>query len=41
MAGWYTRNVDTYFADRPELLTKVMYGNAHTLLPRLAVNTAA
>jgi predicted TIM-barrel fold metal-dependent hydrolase len=41
MAGWYTRNVDTYFADRPELLTKVMHGNAHTLLPRLAVNTAA
>jgi hypothetical protein len=34
-------DVDTYFADRPELLTKVMYGNAHTLLPRLAVNTAA
>jgi predicted TIM-barrel fold metal-dependent hydrolase len=41
MAGWYTRNVDTYFADRPEVLTKVMHGNAHTLLPRLAVNTAA
>jgi predicted TIM-barrel fold metal-dependent hydrolase len=41
MAGWYTRNVDAYFADRPELLTKVMHGNAHALLPRLAVNVAA
>jgi predicted TIM-barrel fold metal-dependent hydrolase len=41
MAGWYTRNVDAYFADRPELLAKVMDGNAHALLPRLAVNVAA
>jgi 6-methylsalicylate decarboxylase len=40
MAGWYTNNVDTYFADRPDLHTQVMRGNAHTLLPRLAVNTA-
>ncbi|MDT5126760.1 MAG: 6-methylsalicylate decarboxylase [Mycobacterium sp.] len=41
MAGWYTHNVDAYFADRPELLTKVMHGNAYTLLPRLAVSAAA
>jgi 6-methylsalicylate decarboxylase len=41
MAGWYTTNVDTYFADRPEVLAQVMHGNAHTLLPRLSVTTAA
>jgi predicted TIM-barrel fold metal-dependent hydrolase len=41
MAGWYTTNVDAYFAERPDVLAKVMHGNAHTLLPRLAVNTAA
>ncbi|MDT5094663.1 MAG: 6-methylsalicylate decarboxylase [Mycobacterium sp.] len=41
MAGWYTTNVDTYFADRPEILAQVMHGNAQTLLPRLSVNTAA
>lgn len=35
MAGWYTKNVDTYFADRPALLAQVMHGNAETLLPRL------
>ncbi|MDT7707581.1 MAG: 6-methylsalicylate decarboxylase [Pseudonocardiales bacterium] len=40
MAGWYTDNVDTYFADRPDMLARVMHGNAHTLLPRLSVNTA-
>ena len=39
-AGWYTNNVDTYFEDRPDLLTQVMHGNAHTLLPRLAVTPA-
>jgi predicted TIM-barrel fold metal-dependent hydrolase len=38
-AGWYTNNVDTYFEDRPDLLTQVMHGNAHTLLPRLAATT--
>jgi predicted TIM-barrel fold metal-dependent hydrolase len=36
VAAWYTTNVDTYFADRPALLTQVMRGNAHTLLPRLS-----
>ncbi|MFI5776880.1 amidohydrolase family protein [Nocardia sp. NPDC051570] len=40
-AGWYTDNVDTYFADRPELLAQVMHGNAHTLLPRLGASTIA
>jgi 6-methylsalicylate decarboxylase len=39
MAGWYTKNVDAYFADRPELLAQVMHGNAHALLPRLPANT--
>jgi predicted TIM-barrel fold metal-dependent hydrolase len=41
MAGRYTANVDACFADRPELLTKVMHGNAYALLPRLGVITAA
>ena len=41
MAGWYTTNVDTYFADRPDVLAQVMRGNAQTLLPRLAVNSDA
>jgi predicted TIM-barrel fold metal-dependent hydrolase len=41
MANWYTTNVDTYFADRPEVLAQVMHGNAQTLLPRLSVNRAA
>jgi predicted TIM-barrel fold metal-dependent hydrolase len=41
MANWYTTNVDTYFADRPEVLAQVMHGNAQTLLPRLSVNTVA
>jgi len=41
LAGWYTNNVDAYFADRPEVLAQVMHGNAHTLLARLSVNTAA
>ncbi|HEX3786658.1 MAG TPA: amidohydrolase family protein [Pseudonocardiaceae bacterium] len=36
VAGWYTTNVDNYFAGRPELLDQVMYGNARTLLPRLS-----
>jgi predicted TIM-barrel fold metal-dependent hydrolase len=40
MAGWYTTNVDTYFADRPEVLAQVMHGNAQTLLPGLSVSTA-
>jgi predicted TIM-barrel fold metal-dependent hydrolase len=40
-ARWYSNNVDTYFAGRPEVLAQVMHGNAQTLLPRLAVNTAA
>ncbi|WP_319449789.1 MULTISPECIES: amidohydrolase family protein [unclassified Mycobacterium] len=34
-AGWYTHNVDAYFATRPELLAQVMHGNAYSLLPRL------
>lgn len=41
MAGWYTNNVDSYFAGRPDVLAKVMHGNAHSLLPRLAATTAA
>jgi hypothetical protein len=40
MAGWYTTNVDNYFADRPDMLAQVMHGNAQTLLPRLAANAA-
>ncbi|WP_328609310.1 amidohydrolase [Amycolatopsis sp. NBC_00345] len=40
MAGWYTKNVDAYFADRPELLAQVMHGNARTLLPRLSATAA-
>jgi predicted TIM-barrel fold metal-dependent hydrolase len=40
MAGWYTTNVDAYFADRADVLAQVMHGNAHTLLPRLSVSTA-
>jgi hypothetical protein len=27
MAGWYTKNVDTYFAGRSELLAQVLHGN--------------
>lgn len=38
-AGWYTGNVDNHFAARPELLAKVMHGNAQTLLPRLAIGS--
>jgi 6-methylsalicylate decarboxylase len=41
IAGWYTSNVDTYFAARPDLLAQVMHGNAQTLLPRLSASTAA
>lgn len=32
-AGWYTRNVDAYFGDRPDTLAGVMEGNARKLLP--------
>ena len=35
MAQWYTRNVDEYFAQRPDQLKQVMRGNALALLPRL------
>jgi predicted TIM-barrel fold metal-dependent hydrolase len=31
-AAWYTRNVDAYFADRPQPLGAVMRGNALALL---------
>jgi hypothetical protein len=41
MGNWYTTTVDTYFADRPEVLPQVMHGNAQTLLSRLSVNAAA
>lgn len=34
-AAWYTANVDTYFADRPDRLAAVMRQNALALLPRL------
>jgi predicted TIM-barrel fold metal-dependent hydrolase len=34
-AAWYTANVDTYFADRPDRLGAVMRENALALLPRL------
>ncbi|MEU6148246.1 amidohydrolase family protein [Streptomyces sp. NPDC047081] len=36
VAGWYTNNVDDYFADRNEHLRQVMSGNAERLLPRIA-----
>jgi predicted TIM-barrel fold metal-dependent hydrolase len=39
MAGWYTKNVDTHFTGRPELLAQILHGNAGTLLPRLSSNT--
>ena len=39
MAGWYTTNVDDYFADRADVLAQVMHGNANTLLPRLSAHT--
>jgi predicted TIM-barrel fold metal-dependent hydrolase len=35
-ATWYTRNVDAYFADRPQQLEAVMRGNALALMPGLA-----
>jgi predicted TIM-barrel fold metal-dependent hydrolase len=35
MAAWYTRNVDAYFADRPEQLEAVMRSNALALFPGL------
>jgi predicted TIM-barrel fold metal-dependent hydrolase len=35
-AAWYTRNVDAYFADRPQHLEAVMRGNALALMPGLA-----
>lgn len=35
-AAWYTRNVDAYFADRPDALAAVMEGNARELLSRTA-----
>lgn len=41
MIGWYTNNVDTHFADRPDLLARVMHGNAQSLLPRLAASSAS
>jgi predicted TIM-barrel fold metal-dependent hydrolase len=34
-AAWYTRNVDAYFADRPQQLEDVMRSNALALFPRL------
>ena len=34
-AAWYTRNVDAYFADRPQQLADVMRNNALALLPQL------
>ena len=34
-AAWYTGNVDTYFADRPDRLRAVMHENALALFPRL------
>ncbi|MDT8914439.1 amidohydrolase family protein [Amycolatopsis sp. PS_44_ISF1] len=39
MTGWYTKNVDSYFAGRPELHARIMHGNAETLLPRLSRST--
>jgi predicted TIM-barrel fold metal-dependent hydrolase len=33
-AAWYTRNVDAYFAERPEQLEAVMRSNALTLFPQ-------
>ncbi|MCW2685271.1 MAG: hypothetical protein JWR37_161, partial [Mycobacterium sp.] len=40
MAGWYTANVDAYFADRPHVLAQVMHGNANILLSRPSVTPA-
>jgi predicted TIM-barrel fold metal-dependent hydrolase len=34
-AAWYTRNVDAYFADRPQQLEDVVRNNALALFPRL------
>jgi predicted TIM-barrel fold metal-dependent hydrolase len=34
-AAWYTRNVDVYFAERPQRLADVMRNNALALFPRL------
>ncbi|MCI2418444.1 amidohydrolase [Saccharopolyspora sp. K220] len=36
VAAWYTKNVDAYFEDRPEMHAQVMHTNAHALLPRLS-----
>jgi predicted TIM-barrel fold metal-dependent hydrolase len=33
-AAWYTRNVDAYFADRPQRLDDVMRNNAMALFPQ-------
>jgi predicted TIM-barrel fold metal-dependent hydrolase len=34
-AAWYTRNVDAYFADRPQQLEDVMRNNAFALFPTI------
>ncbi|MDX1892337.1 amidohydrolase family protein [Mycolicibacterium sp. 050158] len=39
-AAWYTRNVDAYFAYRPDALATVMEGNARELLSRAVSNLA-
>ena len=36
VTDWYTANLDSYFADRPDLHQQVMSGNARRLLPQLA-----
>jgi 6-methylsalicylate decarboxylase len=40
-AAWYTANVDTYFADRPDRLRAVMRDNALALFPRLRTQSEA
>jgi predicted TIM-barrel fold metal-dependent hydrolase len=37
-AAWYTRNVDAYFADRPQQLEAVMRNNALALFPQFATH---
>ena len=35
MAGWYTKNVDAFYADDPAALAAVQRENALRLFPRL------
>lgn len=35
MAGWYTKNLEEYYANDPVKLKGVLHGNALKLFPRL------